>query len=58
MGEHLWQISYYDHVLRVEEAIEPIEPIALYIWNNPVRGGLVSHRIDYPHSGPADLMQT
>jgi REP element-mobilizing transposase RayT len=33
-GEHLWQISYYDHVLRAEEAIRPI---AEYIWQNPVR---------------------
>ena len=55
MGEHLWQISYYDHVLRVEDAIEPI---ALYIWNNPVRAGLVDSHIDYPYNGPAELMRT
>ena len=37
-GQQLWQISYYDHVLRSEEAIRPI---AEYIWQNPVRRGMV-----------------
>jgi len=49
----LWQRSYYDHVLRNEEAVEDI---AHYIWNNPVRAGLVQEMTDYPYSGPSELM--
>ena len=52
-GEPLWQISYYDHVLREEEAIRPI---AEYIWENPVRKGLVASRFDWAHSGPRENM--
>jgi len=52
-GEGLWQISYYDHVLRREE---DLAQLARYIWENPVRAGLVSKRSDYPHSGPVPLM--
>lgn len=52
-GQHLWQVSYYDHVLRTEEAIRPI---ADYIWANPVRAGLVRSREAYPYSGPAENM--
>ena len=46
---HLWQISYYDHVLRVEEAIAPI---AEYIWHNPVRAGIAGEARAYPFNGP------
>jgi putative transposase len=52
-GQHLWQVSYFDHVLRSEEAIRPI---AEYIWANPVRAGLVTGREDYPYSGPVENM--
>jgi putative transposase len=52
-GEQLWQISYYDHVLRAEEAIRPI---AEYIWQNPVRRGLVDSPERYPYSGPRENM--
>jgi hypothetical protein len=52
-GEHLWQISYYDHVLRVEESIQPV---ADYIWNNPARAGFVDAALDYPFSGPRENM--
>jgi putative transposase len=48
MGKPLWQPSYYDHVLRKEE---DLLEIARYIWNNPVRAGLVSSPHDYPYSG-------
>ncbi len=51
--EHLWQVSYYDHVLRDEEAIRPI---AEYIWQNPVRRGLVDSPEKYPHNGPLENM--
>ncbi len=49
----LWQRSYYDHVLRKEEAIEEV---AQYIWGNPVRAGLVEDVMEYPYSGPRELM--
>ncbi len=52
-GQHLWQISYYDHVLRTEDAIQPI---AEYIWENPVRTGLVDSPENYPHNGPRENM--
>lgn len=52
-GEHLWQISYYDRVLRQEEAIQPI---AEYIWANPVRKGLIAEPMDWPYSGPRESM--
>ncbi len=41
---HLWQISYYDRVVRREESIHAI---AAYIWGNPVRAGLVENAQDY-----------
>ena len=44
----LWQRSYYEHVLRREEAVEDI---ARYILNNPVRAGLVQDFRQYPYSG-------
>ena len=48
-GEPLWQRSFYDHVLRGEE---DMEQVAEYIWDNPVRAGLVVDRNVYPHWGP------
>src|SRR5579863_6580614 len=47
--EPLWQVSFYDHILRGEDA--PAD-VAWYIWMNPVRGGLVRKAEDYPFSGP------
>lgn len=47
-GVSLWQASFYDHVLRKDEAIEAV---ALYVFNNPVRKGLVKDFKDYPFSG-------
>ena len=47
-GDSLWQRSYYDHVLREEETLEEV---ALYIVNNPVRGGLVDDYNNYAFSG-------
>ncbi len=49
LGQPLWQRSYYDHVLRGEE---DTEDVAEYIWNNPVRAGLVTDRDSYPFWGP------
>jgi REP element-mobilizing transposase RayT len=44
----LWQRSFYDHALRKEE---DINATARYIWENPVRDGLVSLATQYPFSG-------
>jgi putative transposase len=53
-GTPLWQISYYDHVLRTDE---DMSRIADYIWDNPVAAGLVRERMEFPYSGPRELMQ-
>ena len=42
--EPLWQINYFDHVLRKEE---DTLNVARYILNNPVRRGLVDDYRDY-----------
>jgi len=47
-GRTMWQRSYYDHGVRKEESLEDI---AVYIWQNPVRVGLVESGSDYPWSG-------
>ena len=47
-GERLWQENYYEHILRKEEHTEVI---AKYIFENPIRKGLVSNLTDYPYSG-------
>ncbi len=52
-GAHLWQISYYDHVVRREESLKTI---AAYIWDNPVRKGLVRNRQDFAFSGPREFL--
>ncbi len=51
---NLWQRSYYDHVVRYEEAIDDV---ARYIWDNPVEAGLAEHPADYPHSGPREAFE-
>ena len=47
-SRRLWQRSFYDHALRKEEALSDI---ACYIWENPVRAGIVNKPIDYSWSG-------
>lgn len=47
-GCSLWQRSYYDHILRREEALRDA---ALYIFENPVRKGFVADYQNYPFSG-------
>ena len=46
-GQRLWQQSFYDRVLRVEE---DLSDVAAYILGNPVRSGLVASPEDYPLS--------
>lgn len=47
-GGRLWQKGYYDHVLRADE--EHLS-IARYIFENPVRAGLVKDAREYPWLG-------
>ncbi len=47
-NRHLWQTSYYDHVLRPEESTISV---VYYILQNPVRAGLVNKWRDYPFFG-------
>ena len=53
-GAQLWQISYHDHVLRRDE---DLQALARYIWDNPVRAGLIQDRNEYPFSGPRSMME-
>ncbi len=47
-GQRLWQVNFYDHVLRKEE---DTLAVANYIFNNPVRAGLISNYKDYTQLG-------
>ena len=47
-GLSLWQINYYEHVLRKEE---DTRSVARYIFSNPVRKGLVEDFKDYTFLG-------
>lgn len=53
LGSPAWQVSYYDHILRKEEALEDV---ARYIWNNPVVDGLSDDWTAYPLSGPREQL--
>jgi putative transposase len=53
-GAQLWQISYHDHVLRNDE---DLLAVARYIWDNPVRAGLVPDRTEYRFSGPRSMLE-
>jgi REP-associated tyrosine transposase len=46
-GKTLWQISYFDHIVRTAE---DLSKTAEYILSNPVRAGLVSRPNDYPYA--------
>jgi REP-associated tyrosine transposase len=46
-GKTLWQISFFDHILRTAE---DLSNTADYILSNPVRAGLVRRPNEYPHS--------
>jgi len=46
-GNTLWQISFFDHILRTAE---DLSKIAEYILSNPVRVGLVRRPEDYPYA--------
>lgn len=53
-GKRLWQISFFDHILRTAE---DLSESAEYILSNPVRDGLVVRREDYPFCGTAPAPQ-
>jgi len=44
----LWEMSYYDHILRRADALEAV---ACYIWWNPVRKQLCAAPAAFPYSG-------
>jgi REP element-mobilizing transposase RayT len=46
--KRLWQINYYEHILRKEEVTEKVMN---YIFNNPVRKGIVDEWNKYPFLG-------
>ena len=47
-GQRLWQVKYYDHILRRADAEDRV---AWYIWMNPVRKCICRAPGDYPFSG-------
>jgi putative transposase len=44
----LWQKKFFDHILRADEQVEPV---AFYIWMNPVWKGLSRTIGEYPFAG-------
>jgi putative transposase len=48
LGRKLWQPSFFDRILRDDEASLSV---ARYIFENPVRAGLVENPEDYPFLG-------
>jgi putative transposase len=47
-ARRLWQTRFYDHALRSDEGVMTA---ARYIFDNPVRAGIVANAADYPYSG-------
>ncbi len=45
---NLWEKGFYDHIMRDDDAPNAL---AWYIFNNPVRKGLVKDPRDWPYSG-------
>jgi putative transposase len=52
-GTFAWQTSYYDHILRNDDALLDV---ARYIWENPVRAGLADIALAHPWTGPRDAL--
>lgn len=44
----LWQKGFYDHIIRTGE---DLIAVACYIWENPVRVGLIRDPMEWPFSG-------
>jgi len=47
-ARRVWQTRFYDHALRLDE---DIVTVARYIFDNPVRAGIVADGADYPYLG-------
>jgi putative transposase len=47
-GRRLWQSKFYDHVLR---STDSFEPVAWYIWMNPVRQAMCRSPANYASLG-------
>jgi putative transposase len=52
-GCQLWEMSFYDRILRPKECIETV---ATYILQNPVRWDLCSEAEEYPFSGSQTIL--
>ncbi len=52
-AQPLWQKKFFDHILRPNQ---PVEPVAYYIWMNPVRRGLSRSVGEYPFAGSLTQM--
>jgi hypothetical protein len=50
---NLWEKGFYDHILTGDD---DHNAVAWYIFNNPVRKGLVNDPRDWPYSGPGCLI--
>ena len=48
LPSRFWQPGFFDHVLRSDESYDEK---CQYVWNNPVRAGLVSRAEDWPYRG-------
>ena len=51
-GNKLWKDDYWDRTLRGQDATVEV---VRYIVLNPVKAGLVSNPLDYPHGGSESL---
>src|ERR1700690_4042623 len=51
-GQRLWEMSYYDHVLRTSDSLKDV---ANYIWWNPVRKRLCSSPSGFRFSGSQSI---
>ena len=47
-GDKIWQAGFFDHILRSDESYSEKWN---YIFENPVRAGLVSHPEEWPYQG-------
>jgi putative transposase len=47
-----WQKGFFDHVLRSRESYSEKRE---YVWQNPVRAGLVAKPDEWPFSGQIDI---
>ncbi|MEX2159994.1 MAG: hypothetical protein WEB04_11390 [Dehalococcoidia bacterium] len=51
-GVPLWQVSYYDHIVRADEDLSTVTDVL----DNPVRSGPVDDRAAYSFVGPRAII--